>query len=89
MEQILLVYGFPKETVMTVMILYKNTKPTVHSPDGDIDYFDIVTGVLQGETLAPFLFIICLNYILQTSINLLKENYCTKKRQEPNNIPWK
>ena len=43
------------------MMLYKNTKVNVHTPDGDTDYFDIVAGVLQGDTLAPFLFIICLD----------------------------
>ena len=31
-----------------------------HSPT---DYFDIVAGVLQGDTLAPYLFIICLDYV--------------------------
>ena len=41
------------------MILYKNTKAMVHSPDGDTTYFDIVAGVLQGDTLIPYLFIIC------------------------------
>ena len=40
MEQILLAYGLPKETVAAIMILYRNTKVKVHSPDGDIDYFD-------------------------------------------------
>ena len=30
-----------------------NTKVKVCSPDGDTDYFDIVTCVLQGDTLAP------------------------------------
>ena len=34
-------------------MLYKNTKVKVRSPDGDSDYFDIVAGVLQGDTLAP------------------------------------
>ena len=43
------------------MMLYKNTKVKVCSPDGDTDYFDIVAGVLQGDTLAPYLFIICLD----------------------------
>ena len=38
------------------------------------DYFDIVAGVLQGDTLAPYLFIICQDYVLRTSIDLMKEN---------------
>ena len=45
-------------------------------------YFDIVAGVLQGDTLAPYLFIICLDYVLRTSIDKIKENgfELTKKR---------
>ena len=57
MEQILQAYGLPKETVTAIMILYRNTKVKVRSPDGDTDYFDIVAGILQGNTLAPYLFI--------------------------------
>ena len=53
MEQKLLAYGIPKETVAAITILYKNTKVKVRSPDGDTEYFDIVAGVLQGDTLAP------------------------------------
>ena len=63
MEQILQAYGRPKETVAAIMILYRNTKVKVRSPDGDTEYFDIVAGVLQGDTLAPYLFIICLDYV--------------------------
>ena len=37
-------------------------------------FFDIVAGVLQGETLAPYLFIICLDYLPWMSIDLMKEN---------------
>ena len=61
MEQILQAYGLPKETVAAITILYRNTKVKVWSPDGDTEYFDIVAGVLQGDTLAPYLFIICLD----------------------------
>ena len=43
------------------MILHKNTKVKVRSPDGDTDFFDIVVGVLQRNTLAPYLFIICIS----------------------------
>ena len=74
MEQILLEYGLPKETVTAITILYRNTKVKVRSVDGDTEYFDIVAGVLQGYTLAPYLFIICLDYVLRRSIDKINEN---------------
>ena len=82
MEQILQAYGLPKETVAAITIIYRNTKGKVRSPDGDTEYFDIVAGVLQGDTLAPYLFIICLDYVLRTLIDKIKENgfELTKKR---------
>ena len=60
----------------------RHTKVKVCSPDGDTEYFDIVAGVLQGDTLAPYLFIICLDYMLRTSIDKIRENgfELTKKR---------
>ena len=56
------------------MMLYRNTKVIAYSLDGDTDYFDIIAGVLQGDILAPYLFIICLDYVLRTSIDKMKEN---------------
>ena len=60
MEQILLAYGLPKETVAVIMMLYRNIKVKFRSSDGHTDYFDIVAGVLLGDTLVTYLFIICL-----------------------------
>ena len=40
----------------------------------ETDYFDIVAGVLQEDTLAPYLFVICLGYVLRTSIDKMKDN---------------
>ena len=92
MEEILLTYGVPKEIVAAITILYRNTKVKVRSPDGDTEYFDIVAGVLQGYTLAPYLFIICQDYVLRTSIDKIKENIfeLTKKIcfQEPVPVHW-
>ena len=72
MEQILLAYCLPKETVAAVTILYKNTKVKVLAPDGDTEYFDIVAGVVQGDTLDPYLFIICLHYVPRKSIDKIR-----------------
>ena len=54
----------------------------MRSPDGDTEYFDIVAGVLQGDTLAVYLFIIYLVYVFRTSIDKIRENgfELTKKR---------
>ena len=54
-------------------MIYEITKVKVHSPDGDTNYYDIRAGVLQGDTLAPYLFIICLTTCLE-SLDLMKEN---------------
>ena len=72
----------PKETVTAITILYRNTKVKVRSPDGDTEYLDIVAGVLQGDTLALYLFIIYLDNVLRTSIDKIRENgfELTKKR---------
>ena len=73
MKQILLAYGLPKETIAAIMMLYRNTKVKVRSSDGDTNYFDIVASVLQRDTLAPYLYIICLDYVPRTSIDKMKE----------------
>ena len=83
MKQILLAYGIPKETIAAITILYRNTKVKVRCPVGDTDYFDIVAGVLQGDTLDPYFFIICLDYVLRASIDKIKENgFLTKKKKQ-------
>ena len=56
------------------MMIYRNIKVKVYSLEGDTAYFVIVAGVLQGDALAPYLFIICLIYMLRTSIDKMKEN---------------
>ena len=87
MEQILLTYSLQKETIAAIMMLYKNTKGKVHSLNGDTDLFDIVTGVLQEDTLATYLFIVCLDYVLWTLIDLMKENGFTLAKARSRRYP--
>ena len=86
MEQILRAHSLPKETVRAVMKLHKNTTVKVCSPDGEEN---IVAGVVQGDTLAPYLSIICLDYTLRMLIDLMKENGFIPKRQEPDDTQHK
>ena len=82
MGQILLIFGLPKESVTVLMFLYRNTKAMVRSPDGNWDFLNIVAGVLQGDTLETYLFIICLDYVLRTSIGLVKNGFTLKHKKQ-------
>ena len=48
--------------------MYSDTKAVVLSPDGETDSFEIHAGVLQGDTLAPYLFIIVLDYVMRVAL---------------------
>ena len=69
------------------MKLYKNTKVKVRLSDEETDFFDIVSDVLQEDTLALYLFIICLDYVLRTSIDLMKENGFTLEKTRSRQYP--
>lgn len=69
LHEILQAYGIPEETINAIMMLYKDSKSMVRSPDGDTEFFNTIAGVLQGDTLAPFLFILCLDYALRISVD--------------------
>ena len=58
-------YGISTKIVDAISILSKDTEAQLITPDGDTEFFEIFAGVLQGDTLAPFLFIIALDYALR------------------------
>ena len=69
MIKILWTYGIPKIITNAVEDTYKNTMAKVISPDGETKLFEMLAGVLQGDTLAPYLFIITLDYCLRKAIS--------------------
>ena len=56
-----------KETVTSIMMLYKNMIERVRSPDGNSNGFDTVDRVFYEDIFELYIFIICLDYIQQTS----------------------
>ena len=70
-------------------MLYKITKVKVPSPDGNTNYFEIVAEILQGDTLASYLFIICLDYVIRTSIDKIKENGFKLTKERSRGFPAK
>jgi Reverse transcriptase (RNA-dependent DNA polymerase). len=47
--------------------MHPNTSAKVVSPDGETDVFKIIIGVLQADTLAPFLFVTTLDHTTRNS----------------------
>ena len=69
------------------MLLHWNTKVNVRSFDWDTDIFEMISVVLQGDIFFyPYLFIICLDYVLQTSLGLKKEKKARNKKYSAESI---
>ena len=45
------------------MMLYKNMKTMIHLPGSDTEFFTIVTGLLQRDSLAQYMFKIWQEYV--------------------------
>ena len=71
------------------MMLYKNTKAVVQSPDRDTDLFVALVEVLQGDTLALFLSILLLDFVLQISVDPLNEIGFTLEKVRRRRYPVK
>ena len=63
--KILTAYGLPDKLIQAIKSTYDHTTAKVLSPDGETPSIDILAGVLQGDTLAPYLFIVVLDYALR------------------------
>ena len=64
MFTILKAYGIPDKILQLIKSVYDQTTARVISPDGITELFRVLAGILQGDTLAPYLFIIIVDYIL-------------------------
>ena len=70
MFQILEAYGIPPSIINAIKLIYEGSSAQVLTPDGETSFFDIVAGIFQGDTLAPFLFIIVLDYALREAFKI-------------------
>ena len=68
MLAILKAYGISEELVTAISKIYEDTTSKVITPDGETETFNILAGVLQGDTLAPYLFVIVIDYVMRTSL---------------------
>ena len=67
-HQILISYNVPDLLCNAIMSMYYGAKTKVTTSDGLSDDISLSTGVLQGDTLAPFLFVIVMDYIFRVAV---------------------
>ena len=68
MFEILEDYGIPGIIIDAIKAIYTDSTALVISSDGVTDPFPILAGVLLGDTLAPFLFVVVLDYIMRRGL---------------------
>ena len=74
-------YGIPEAVVNAISVLCKNSKSAV-MVDGNLsDPFDVTTGVLQGDVLAAFLFVVLVDYLLKKATSQLDSGVVTHPRR--------
>lgn len=60
-------YGIPEKLVFAIKSLYDNSTSKVYYENQLSNEFSTQSGVLQGDVLAPFLFVIVIDYIMRNS----------------------
>jgi hypothetical protein len=87
LRQIISFYGVPSQLANAVNALYSGTSAVVRTPDGISDSFPTTSGILQGDTLAPFLFVLAADYVLRHAILPHKEDTHTVATRRSSRYP--
>ena len=71
-NKIFKLYGIPDDIieakrVVFYSVVYTKTTLTILSTDAETTFLPIKASILQGDTLAPFLFIMVVDYIMRES----------------------
>ena len=61
-------YNVPICLISDVTQLYSDTSPCVSTELGPTEWFKTTSGVVQGDTLSPYLFIVLLDYALKKTL---------------------
>ena len=74
MFEILRLYGILEGIIAAIKFMYTDNSLTVMTTDGETQTFPTLAGILQGDTLAPFLFIMVVAYIMRrVSVDTITE----------------
>ena len=79
--RILRAYGIPDKLVRLIECSYRDTIARVKTEDGLTEAIAILAGVLQGDTLAPYLFIIVIDYAMRRTLEGKDYGFTITKRK--------
>ena len=79
--RILRAYGIPDKLVRLIECSYEDTMARIKTEDGLTEAILILAGVLQGDTLAPYLFIIAIDYVMREALAGRDVGFTLRKRK--------
>ena len=68
LEAILAAYRVPQQIIAAIMPMYKEHSARVVTPFGETGDIEIRRGVLQGDTLSPYCFILVLDWVFRMAV---------------------
>uniref|UniRef100_A0A1I8IJE6 Reverse transcriptase domain-containing protein n=1 Tax=Macrostomum lignano TaxID=282301 RepID=A0A1I8IJE6_9PLAT len=77
---VLRAYNVPEQLSSAIMTMYRDTTAAVSTLDGLSDFFETSSGVLQGDTLAPFLFVLVLVWVPRTALSTNDDGFLLRRR---------
>ena len=73
-------YGISRYLIRAIMSLYWTSTVQVVTTHGLTDRIPVRRGVLQGDTLAPYLFVLVLDRVLRKALDGGSWGYCVRQR---------
>ena len=67
-------YGITHKTISAIETIYDNPKTSISTSNGPKNLFSTLSGILQEDTIALYLFIIVVDYIIPKPVEFMKEN---------------
>ena len=61
-------YNVPNSVISDIIHMYSDTSAYVSTELGPTEWFKTTSGVLQGDTLSPYIFIVLLDYALKKTL---------------------
>jgi hypothetical protein len=87
LEEILQIYGIPNPLRSAICALYQETTACVRTREGDTQWFNTESGILQGDTLAPFLFLLYMDLVIRATLEGSEEHGFEVEKRRSSRYP--